>query len=96
MLGRFRKGDGGRYDGDRSADERGAVATREEPVTRTTRTERAPVVERERARDPREARATVRARQREEFGGFSWGADFFGWLVAVGVAALLVSGSSAL
>jgi hypothetical protein len=31
----------------------------------------------------------VRARQRDEFGGFNWGAAFFGWLVAVGVAALL-------
>ena len=32
----------------------------------------------------------VRARQREEFGGFNWGAAFFGWLVAVGLGALLV------
>jgi hypothetical protein len=32
----------------------------------------------------------VRARQRAEFGGFNWGAAFFGWLVAVGMAALLV------
>jgi hypothetical protein len=32
----------------------------------------------------------VRARQRAEFGGFNWGAAFFGWLVSVGVAALLV------
>jgi hypothetical protein len=31
----------------------------------------------------------VRARQREEFGGINWGAAFFGWLVAVGVAVLL-------
>jgi len=31
----------------------------------------------------------VRARQREEFGGFSWGSVFFGWLVAIGLAALL-------
>jgi hypothetical protein len=34
---------------------------------------------------------TVRARQRDEFGGVNWGASFFGWLVAVGVAALLTS-----
>ena len=33
----------------------------------------------------------MRARQRDEFGGFSWGSDFFGWLVAVGIAALLVA-----
>jgi MFS family permease len=32
-----------------------------------------------------------RARQREEFGGFNWGAAFFGWLVAVGIGALLTS-----
>ena len=30
-------------------------------------------------------------RQREEFGGFSWGSAFFGWLVAVGLAALLTA-----
>ena len=33
----------------------------------------------------------VHARQREEFGGINWGAAFFGWLVAIGVAALLTS-----
>jgi hypothetical protein len=32
----------------------------------------------------------IRARQREEFGGINWGAAFFGWLVAVGLGALLV------
>jgi hypothetical protein len=32
----------------------------------------------------------VRARQREEFGGINWGAAFFGWLVAVGMAAILL------
>jgi hypothetical protein len=31
----------------------------------------------------------LRARQRERFGGFSWGADFFGWLAAAGLAAIL-------
>jgi hypothetical protein len=34
---------------------------------------------------------TARARQRHEFGGMNWGASFFGWLVAVGVAALLTA-----
>ncbi len=40
---------------------------------------------------PRErvAEQDVRARQREEFGGFSPGSVFFGWLVAIGLAALL-------
>ena len=37
------------------------------------------------------ARAEARARQRDEFGGVNWGASFFGWLVAVGVAALLTA-----
>ncbi len=31
------------------------------------------------------------ARQREEYGGFNIGAAFFGWLVAVGMAALLTA-----
>ena len=34
-------------------------------------------------------RGVDRTRQREEFGGINWGAAFFGWLVAVGVAVLL-------
>ena len=33
----------------------------------------------------------VHARQREEFGGLQWGSAFFGWLVAIGVAALLTA-----
>ncbi len=40
--------------------------------------------------DPRERMHAVRARQREEFGGINWGAAFFGWLVAIGLGALLV------
>ena len=40
--------------------------------------------------------ATVRARQRDEFGGFNWGSAFFGWLVAVGMAALLIGLISAI
>jgi amino acid transporter len=31
----------------------------------------------------------VRARQRDEYGGINWGAAFFGWLVAVGMGAIL-------
>jgi hypothetical protein len=45
-----------------------------------------------RARDTGTAvvdRNAVRARQRAEFGGLDWGAVFFGWLVTIGVAALL-------
>ena len=33
----------------------------------------------------------VLARQRDEYGGINWGAAFFGWLVAIGVAALLTA-----
>ena len=38
----------------------------------------------------RERMQHVHARQHEEFGGINWGAAFFGWLVAVGLGALLV------
>jgi hypothetical protein len=38
----------------------------------------------------REHMADLRARQRAEFGGINWGAAFFGWLVAVGLGAILV------
>jgi len=33
----------------------------------------------------------ARERQHDEFGGFNWGAAFFGWLVAVGIAVLLTA-----
>ena len=45
------------------------------------------VVEREPVGDP----TVVRDRQREEFGGTNWGAAFFGWLVAIGLGALLTA-----
>jgi hypothetical protein len=76
-------------------EERGGVATAErEPAAaeprRTADPERprfgrepAPVGDAETAR-------RVRARQREEFGGINWGSAFFGWLVAVGMAAILL------
>jgi MFS family permease len=35
--------------------------------------------------------AVVRDRQRDEYGGFNFGAAFFGWLVAVGIAVLLTA-----
>ncbi len=57
---------------------------RKRPVEGTTA-----VLERPGALD-REHMHAVRARQREEFGGINWGAAFFGWLVAVGLGALLV------
>lgn len=79
MPGRFTN-----RDGERRADDEGGVVTREEPVTRTGRGATA-------AGTALPARDAVRAHQRDEFGGFSWGADFFGWLVAVGIAALLTA-----
>ena len=63
---------------DRDVDEdRGGVATR----TRARRDRVAGPV----------GRREVRARQREEFGGTNWGAAFFGWLVAIGMAAILTA-----
>jgi amino acid transporter len=98
MFERFKRND---RDGD-GYDDRGAVATRERPVaTRDGDTER-PVATRDtdRGRFVREGGATgvmsretmreVRARQREEYGGINWGAAFFGFLVAVGMAAILL------
>ncbi len=55
--------------------ERGATAA----STTTTRGNGAPA--------PRD----VVARQREEYGGINWGSAFFGWLTAIGIAALLTA-----
>jgi hypothetical protein len=77
--------DGARDDGDR---DEGAVVTRERDFDRDTdtRTGAAPV-RRERTGVGREARL----RQRDEFGGFNWGAAFFGWLVAIGIGVLVTA-----
>ncbi len=40
---------------------------------------------------PATAPREVAARQREEFGGLRWGSAFFGWLVSIGLAALLTA-----
>jgi hypothetical protein len=65
------------------------------PLTRTNGTETESRAQTETtARDlPRErvAESDVHLRQRQEFGGFSWGSVFFGWLVAIGLAALLTA-----
>ena len=39
----------------------------------------------------RETVRDVRARQRAEYGGLNWGAAFFGWLVAIGMAVILLA-----
>jgi hypothetical protein len=58
---------------------------------RTRRPEDEPRTESERGE--RRPRRTVidRERQRGEYGGFNIGAAFFGWLVAIGIAALLTA-----
>jgi hypothetical protein len=62
----------------------GDTAVADRPVERTGDTTVRP------APLDREQMRAVRARQREEYGGINWGAAFFGWLVAVGLGALLV------
>jgi hypothetical protein len=72
-------------DGDRdrvtTADERPVTTADVPPEERTAAHPRGTVT--------RETMHRVHARQREEYGGTNWGAAFFGWLVAVGVAVLL-------
>ena len=60
------------------------MTTREQPAARA--------LDENGAREADRPRVGVdRTRQREEFGGFNWGAAFFGWLVAVGITALLTA-----
>jgi hypothetical protein len=85
MFERFKRNNA---NGDAYDDDRGTVATAERPVTtddpRYARGDgtTGAVTTRETMRD-------VRARQRDEYGGINWGAAFFGFLVAVGMAAIL-------
>jgi hypothetical protein len=85
MLERL-KGEGKRED--RSTRESAAMQERERGTYAHDR-DRDGVDDRQERGTPR-AR-DVRARQREEYGGINWGAAFFGWLVAVGMAAILLS-----
>jgi amino acid transporter len=90
MFDRFKR-NGGTTDG---YDDRGTVATAERPVTT-----RDPAPDEGRfGRDDtttgvggREVARDVRARQRAEYGGLNWGAAFFGWLVAIGMAVILLA-----
>jgi hypothetical protein len=83
MLERFKRSSNS------DSERRGGVATAEREDDRTAVREparpaaAAPV-------DGAETARRVRARQREEFGGINWGSAFFGWLVAVGMAAILL------
>jgi hypothetical protein len=81
MLERFKRGSSNGHGGDGGV----ATAERERTAVREPRTtERALPV------DHAATAQRVRARQREEFGGINWGSAFFGWLVAVGMAAILL------
>jgi hypothetical protein len=98
MLERFKRAD----DADGATRDDGAVATAEQPdgvaadgpgTAVTDREDRtgAPLARRGDGAATAAALETARVRQRDEFGGVNWGASFFGWLVAVGIAALLTS-----
>jgi amino acid transporter len=76
----------------RSTADDGATATtvdRDRPATATDVPPEERTAAHPRGTGTRETMHRVRARQREEYGGINWGAAFFGWLVAVGVAVLL-------
>jgi hypothetical protein len=81
---------------DREYDNRGGVATAERPAAETT--DGNGTVTREPVRRDATAATAVAAtdreahmRARDRFGGFNWGADFFGWLVAVGMGVILTA-----
>jgi hypothetical protein len=64
--------------GDRGTATASATRVRDPDATRTRRPARAATAE------------TAHARARDEFGGINWGSAFFGWLVATGLAAILI------
>src|ERR671915_1396588 len=79
MFERFKRG---------GTDRGGGTAVADRPAERTTTNGDRTAVDDRPA--PRERMQAVRARQREEYGGINWGAAFFGWLVAVGLGAILI------
>ncbi len=90
MFDRFKRNGGN----DDAYDDRGTVATEDRPVTtRDTDTDNGRFTRSGTATAPtgQEAVRDVRARQRAEYGGTNWGAAFFGWLVAIGVAVILLA-----
>jgi len=86
MFERFRRNSGT----GNGHDDRGAVATAERPAA-TDDPRYADGAGTTRAVTTRETMRDVRARQRDEYGGINWGAAFFGWLVAIGVAVILLA-----
>jgi hypothetical protein len=89
MFERFKRGDD--HNGSTAVADRSATRTRD--GDRTTVAEQTAVQREERAAvraRTRDRMQAVRSRQREQYGGINWGAAFFGWLVAVGLGAILV------
>jgi amino acid transporter len=94
MFERFKRNGGN----GRAHDDHGSVATADRPVTRDSETGEGRFGRNDTmaasggtAVTGREAAREVRARQREEYGGLNWGSAFFGWLVAVGMAVILLA-----
>ena len=71
----------------------GAVATQERNAPPPPPPTGEPVRERpsSTSRDAVVLDREARLRQRDKFGGFNWGAAFFGWVVAVGIGVLLTA-----
>ncbi|MET0614278.1 MAG: hypothetical protein ABW142_02445 [Thermoleophilaceae bacterium] len=86
MFERFKR-NGATNDG---YDDGGTVATAERPVA-TDDPRYADNGGTTGAVTTRETMRDVRARQRDEYGGLNWGSAFFGWLVAIGVAVILLA-----
>jgi MFS family permease len=91
MFERFKNRD---RDGDGRADDGGgnvAVRDREDPDDHRHAKRTAAGVAAGGPVGSRVAAHEVRKRQREEFGGINWGSAFFGYLVTVGMAAILTA-----
>ena len=72
----------------------GATTEADPSTEREVPADRTEVQERERFTRDRplvapDTMTALRAQQRDRFGGFSWGSDFFGWLAAAGLAGIL-------
>ena len=81
------------HDGPETGDDRTAVAPAATAAPPRTVTGADPLVRRERLTPvvATDTMAAVRERQRMQFGGVSWGAAFFGFLSATGLATLLTA-----
>jgi hypothetical protein len=95
---RFRREDGtgtnaGGRGGSVAVGERSAPPVQDETTTQRTRDHVRGDHDHDGVKDRHERGSArdVRARQRDEFGGFNWGSAFFGWLVAIGIGALLTA-----